>query len=140
MPATRHRTAAILVAALLVLPLLAATGPSAAADTNCGSWPGNGIADHDVRTRTISHGGRTVKIALVNQRLSDHSFAAARSGYRSGDQTWVDRSYDGGVTWTQCGPFSAKFSNDLSNLHNSMRACVRFNGESFCTDWYYDKD
>ena len=107
-------------------------------DTNCGSWPGNGIADHDVKTRRVTHGGRTVRFALVNQRLSDHSFAAFRDGYRDGDQSWVDRSYDGGANWVQCGPFSRKFSNDLLNYHNWMRACVRFNGASFCTDWHYD--
>ncbi|MEZ0075299.1 hypothetical protein [Planotetraspora sp. GP83] len=136
-----RKTAAVLAGAVLAVPLLVAVGSSAAvADTNCGSWPGNGIADHDVKTRTVTQGGRTVTFALVNQRLSDHSFSAFRSGYKSGDQSWVDRSYDGGVHWTQCGPFNSKFSNDLSNLHNWMRACVRFNAASFCTDWYYDKD
>ena len=28
----------------------------------------------------------------------------------------------------------------VSNLHNWMRACVRFKSTSFCTSWYYDKD
>ncbi|MER7815327.1 hypothetical protein QRN89_34965 [Streptomyces chengbuensis] len=135
-----RRTGAIAVGASLTLSLLVVGAPSATADTNCGSWPGNGIAHHDVKTRTVTHGGRTVKIALVNQRLSDHSFAAIRSGYRSGDQTWVDRSTDGGKNWTQCGPFNRQFSNDLNNLHYSMRACARFNGASFCTGWYYDND
>ncbi|MEU9887909.1 hypothetical protein [Sphaerisporangium sp. NPDC051011] len=133
-----RRTAAVIAAASLALPALAFTASPAAADTNCGSWPGNGIADHDIETRTVSAGGRTVTFALVNQRFSDHSFSAFRSGYQSGDQTWVDRSYDGGTTWSQCGPFNSKFSNDLNNYHNWMRACVRFNGSSFCTPWHYD--
>ncbi|MET7383556.1 hypothetical protein ABZT08_33015 [Streptomyces sp. NPDC005526] len=136
----RRRIGVVVAGASIALPLLVVAAPAATANTNCGSWPGNGIADHDVRTRTVTHGGRTVKIALVNQRLSDHSFAAIRSGYRNGDQTWVDRSSDGGRNWTQCGPFNRKFSNDLKNLHYSMRACARFNGASFCTGWYYDKD
>jgi hypothetical protein len=125
-----------LAAALLALPMLALTAPAAAADTNCGSYPGNSIANHDVKSRTVTHAGRTVEIALVNQRLSDHSFAAVRSGYRNGDQTWVDRSRDGGATWTQCGPFNNIFSNDLLNVGYSMRACVRFSGASFCTGWH----
>lgn len=116
-------------------PLPAQAAPASA---SCGSWPGNGIADHDVKSRTVVYSGRTVKFALVNQRLSDHSFAAFRSGYRAGDLSWVDRSYDGGATWTQCGPFSSRFSNDLNNFHNWMRACVRFSGSSFCTAWHYD--
>jgi hypothetical protein len=133
-------------ATVLGAALLGTTGTATAGTTtavaapNCGSWPGNGLADHDVKTLTATVSGRTVKVALVNQRLSDHSFSAVRSGYRSGDQTWVDRSYDGGSTWAQCGPFNSQFSNDLSNLGNWMRACVRFNGASFCTGWYLDND
>ncbi|GLW12806.1 hypothetical protein Misp01_79340 [Microtetraspora sp. NBRC 13810] len=138
MAVIRRRGVAVLAGALLALPMLALTAPAASADTNCGSWPGNSIANHDVTSRTITHGGRTVKIALVNQRLSDHSFAAVRDGYKDGDQTWVDRSSNGGASWTQCGPFNNKFSNDLLNEGYHMRACVRFNGASFCTGWYFD--
>ncbi|MDP9843380.1 hypothetical protein [Streptosporangium lutulentum] len=138
MSGIRNRGLTVLAGALLALPVLAVTAPAASADTNCGSFPGNSIANHDVISRTVTHGGRTVRVALVNQRLSDHSFAAVRSGYRSGDQTWVDRSSDGGANWTQCGPFNNIFSNDLLHKGYHMRACVRFNGASFCTGWKSD--
>lgn len=145
---TKIRITAGLPVGAAVTTILAGTTAATAATTipvtplttSCGSWPGNGWAGHDVRPHAAHAGGRTVTFALVNQRWSDHSFSAIRSGYRSGDLTWVDRSYDTGAHGTQCGPINSRFSNDLSNLHNWMRACVRFKSTSFCTSWYYDKD
>ncbi|WP_061290490.1 hypothetical protein [Herbidospora cretacea] len=136
MPKVTWRTGAVIVAAFTAIPIITVSSP-AAADTNCGSWPGNGIAHHDIASRSATVSGRTVKVALVNHRISDHSFAAIRSGYRSGDQTWIDRSKDK-ASWTQCGPFSSQFSNDQLHKGYWMRACARFNGYSFCTDWKQD--
>ncbi|WP_033383058.1 hypothetical protein [Kibdelosporangium aridum] len=128
----------VLAAVCMIASMVVASGP-AAADTNCGSGV-NDVFLANVREATATAGGRTVTVKLVNQRVSDHSFARITLNYRSGDLTWVDRSYDGGRTWTQCGPFNRAYSNDLSNLNNWMRACARFNGHSFCTGWYRDTD
>lgn len=131
---------------LFALPLVVFAGPSAVADTGCGS-SNTGWFPYDVRTDVIivnqnQHNERAVELNLTNDQVSDHSYASIGYGYKSGDQTWVDRSYNGGRTWTQCGPFTRSYSNTLSNIGNSMRACWRpvDYPQSYCTAWYYDKD
>ncbi|MEU3984538.1 hypothetical protein AB0F77_31480 [Streptomyces sp. NPDC026672] len=88
--------------------------------------------------RSASWSNRTV--VLLTGRWSDHSYAYIKSGYNSDDLVWVDRSYDGGTNWSQCGPFKRRSSNDLLNEGNWMRACMRVTSaaHSFCTGWYYD--
>jgi len=123
-------------------------GPAmpASAGTDCGS-SNTGWFPYDVRTRVITvnqyqWNERTVKLNLVNDQVSDHSYANVSWAYRSGDAVWVDRSYDGGSSWTQCGPFYRSYSNTLRNVGNWMRACWRPHDypQSYCTSWYYDQD
>jgi hypothetical protein len=94
------------------------------------------------QTQETDQGTRTVMVRLVNGRIFDESFAAISAGYRPGDLVWVDRSFDGGRTWSTCGPFDAPTSNEQSNLGNWMRACMatKLNGvaQGFCSKWYYD--
>ncbi|KAI8904561.1 hypothetical protein DFJ77DRAFT_243756 [Powellomyces hirtus] len=107
--------------------------------TNCGSGPGTptDFLMPKVCDALAKNGQRTATIQLRNQRTSDHSFAYISKNYKSGDRVWVDRSTDDGKTWTQCGPFNGKISNDLSNKGYSMRACMDMvDGGHVCTPWY----
>lgn len=127
---------------------LVITAPVAHAGTNCGT-PFDGFDVSEVvreatRTHDTDAGRRTVTVRLINGRVFDESHATITSGYKSGDLVWVDRSYNGGSTWSQCGPFKSPTTNELKNLKNWMRACMatKKNGvsNSFCTSWYYDAD
>ncbi|GAA1260214.1 hypothetical protein GCM10009677_09310 [Sphaerisporangium rubeum] len=135
-----------LVVGLVSVPLVFMSASPAAADTNCGS-SNTGWFPYDVRSRVVivnqyQSSERAVKLNLTNDQVSDHSYSSFSYGYKSGDQTWVDRSYDGGSTWTQCGPFTRNYSNTLKNVGNWMRACFRpvDYPQSYCTTWYYDND
>ncbi|WNG51622.1 hypothetical protein F0U60_51500 [Archangium minus] len=139
-----RRLAAVLPGVLLLAStvlIVFGTMPAAAA-TNCGS-SNTGWFPYEVRIRVVRlRTGRTVRLNLVNDQVSDHSYATLWWDYRKGDKVWVDRSFDGGVSWSQCGPFNRDWSNTLRNVGNWMRACfwAHDTHESFCTDWYYDKD
>ncbi|MEV4242075.1 hypothetical protein AB0J63_01565 [Streptosporangium canum] len=114
-----------------------------AASASCGkpvAFPGGDTwSFYPVRKLTFK--GRT--LWLRNVRATDYSYAYIKSGYRAGDLVTVQRSKDRGKTKKVCGPFARDHSNQQSNYHVSMRACigVRVSGalRSDCTDWYYDK-
>ncbi|GII96482.1 hypothetical protein [Sinosporangium siamense] len=144
----REKTLAAIVGAVVGAAGLAITAPAAHAGPNCGT-PHNGfdvsaVVRQATRTHDTDAGRRTVTVRLLNGRAFDESRATISSGYRRSDLVWVDRSYNGGATWTQCGPFNSRTSNELKNLGNWMRACMatKKNGvsNSFCTSWYYDAD
>jgi hypothetical protein len=101
---------------------------------------------------SFSFNGREVE--LQNESLLDtYSRAEIKSGWRSGDLVWVDRSYkrydlaDSGIKsnanaesqgWKQCGPFSGKRTQSVNNSVHAARACARINGISKCGKWYLD--
>ncbi|BAY50607.1 hypothetical protein SAMD00079811_82360 (plasmid) [Scytonema sp. HK-05] len=101
---------------------------------------------------SFSFNGREVE--LQNESLLDtYSRAEIKSGWRSGDQVWVDRSYkrydltDSGIKsnadaesqgWKQCGPFSGKRTQSVNNSVHAARACARIDGVSKCGKWYLD--
>ena len=101
---------------------------------------------------SFSFNGREVE--LQNESLLDnYSRAEIKSGWRSGDLVWVDRSYkrynltDSGIKsnadaesqgWKQCGPFSGKRTQSVNNRLYAARACARIDGVSKCGKWYLD--
>lgn len=144
-----RRTSVVVVASAIAAgaftgPLSAAASASVtAASASCGksvAFPGGDTwSFYPVRKLTFK--GRT--LWLRNVRATDYSYAYIKSGYRAGDLVTVQRSKDRGKTKKVCGPFARDHSNQQSNYHVSMRACigVRVSGalRSDCTDWYYDK-
>lgn len=107
--------------------------------TNCGRWP-SGTFTAPVRDQWFSMGGVSYRLQLINDRRSDWSYAliVEPKTFPTNTLVWVDRSSDGGKTWTQCGPFPGTMSNELYNIGYHMRACMRASGVSKCTTWYKD--
>ena len=101
---------------------------------------------------SFSYNGRRVE--LQNESgLDTYSRAEIKSGRRSGDLVWVDRSYrrfsitTRGIIsnataesegWKQCGPFSGSRTQSVINSVFAARACARIDGVSVCGKWYKD--
>ncbi|GAB6898151.1 hypothetical protein [Kineosporia succinea] len=139
----------LLAAAAVVAAALVPTGAASAATqapirmagtTNCGTIVGG--FDAYVLVRSAKAGGRTIQ--LYTGKIFDEDHAYIKNGSGS-DRVWIDKRKIGSATWTQCGPFNAVLSNEVSN-HNGWqtRACFNYkSGNSrptTCTTWYNGHD
>ncbi|WP_283137815.1 hypothetical protein [Rhizohabitans arisaemae] len=98
------------------------------------------------------------RVELQNESLLDrYSRAEIKTGFRSGDQVWIDRSrrtmsqrspryfsddnrvrsYGGG--WKQCGPFNVFRTQSVYSWHYAVRACARIDNVSRCGNWAIDQ-
>jgi hypothetical protein len=100
---------------------------------------------------SFPYNGRQVE--LQNESIFDrYSRAEIKSGRRTGDQVWVDRSYrqfsrstKGIVSnaiaesqgWKKCGPFSGRTQSVRNDIY-AARACAHLDGVTKCGKWYVD--
>lgn len=142
------------VAAVLLSATAVASAPlPAAATTNdCDGIAIVGVFQRVGSGASFTYNGRVVE--LQNESLFDtYSRAEIKSGSRSGDLVWVDRSYrrfslstKGIISsataetegWKQCGPFSGTRTQSVYNDVHAARACARIDGVSRCGNWYVD--
>ncbi|MFD5323512.1 hypothetical protein [Streptomyces sp. NPDC127092] len=152
---TRFTMRAAAVLGLFGLPAALLTAPAAQATTSqCAYTWIPGAVYGEVTDVTLISQGRTLK--LWNDKGADlYSYAEITSGYQSGDQVWIDRSYnhmplgdrhpsnlqvDMNGGWFQCGPFSRRYSGVVNSWHYAVRACMRpVNGISHCGRWNVDQ-
>ena len=101
---------------------------------------------------SFNFNGREVE--LQNESAFDiYSRAEIKTGWRSGDQVWIDRSNkryarsDSGIKsdadaksqgWKQCGPFSVNRTQSVNNRDYAARACGLIDGVGKCGRWYLD--
>jgi hypothetical protein len=149
----RRLTAAMFLSLLSnTAVLLVPTSPSQATQSDC---DGNAVIGRFRRVgsgASFSFNGR--KVELQNESALDtYSRAEIKSGWRSGDRVWVDRSYkrympfDSGIKsdadaksqgWKQCGPFSGRRTQSVINSVYAARACALIDGVTKCGKWYLD--
>ncbi|MEU0677065.1 hypothetical protein ABZ330_30025 [Streptomyces sp. NPDC006172] len=109
------------------------------------------------RFRAVESGAsfdfRGRRVELQNESALDrYSRAEIKSGRKSGDRLWVDRSYrsfpdtKGIVTdqqakrdgWKMCGPYTGSRTQSVYNSDYAARACGEFDGITKCGKWYVD--
>src|SRR5579859_7438752 len=151
-PARRAVAAAAVLAAVLAPSFTVLAGPAAAAATVCdiycdGRDPAQATQDRIPVSATIA--GR-----VVNLHLSDNDVMgwASTDGGGPGDEVWMDRSFDGGRTWSSgskigdtsvpsghTGWRTAMFNVDDWNNNGvgALRACGQPAGQTgiACTPW-----
>ncbi|MFC4062186.1 hypothetical protein ACFOWE_28110 [Planomonospora corallina] len=156
-----HRTTrrgGVFAAVLLGATTLAVLAPGTAQATPA-QCDGDGIVG---RFRAVESGAsfdyKGRRIELQNESLLDRfSRAEIKTGFRSGDLVWIDRSskkmsklspkyftddnhvrsYGGG--WKQCGPFDVFRTQSVYSWHYAVRACARIEGVSKCGKWAIDQ-
>jgi hypothetical protein len=69
---------------------------------------------------------------LRTKRYYEEAQGNIYSGYRNGDQVWVDVSLDSGRTWSQCGPYSDYRTKWVPHTGKWIRVCIRADGASKC--------
>jgi hypothetical protein len=132
--------------------VLAPASAALATTADCDGTAVVGVFERVGSGASFTYSGRSVE--LQNESLLDtYSRAEIKSGYQSGDQVWVDRSYrtfslstKGIVSdataesegWKQCGPFSGSRTQSVNNSVHAARACARMSGVSVCGKWYVD--
>ncbi|MFI8232522.1 hypothetical protein ACIGDI_27170 [Streptomyces sp. NPDC085900] len=93
------------------------------------------------------------RVELQNESALDrYSRAEIKSGRKSGDRLWVDRSYRSfpdfkGIVsdqqaksdgWKMCGPYTGSRTQSVFNSNYAARACGEFDGITKCGKWYVD--
>lgn len=132
--------------------VLVPPSPSQASQADCDATGVVGRFRRVGSGASFSFNGREVE--LQNESALDiYSRAEIKSGRRSGDQVWVDRSYkqygltDSGIKsdadaksqgWKQCGPFSGGRTQSVNNSVHAARACALIDGITKCGKWYLD--
>lgn len=92
--------------------------------------------------RSANNNGQ--QIELRTGKLGNKQYGWARIAYPGQtDLVWMDFSQDGGFTWKQCGPYTAKnrqFSEAVPTSNNAdwvFRACGTAGGApTKCTSWF----
>ena len=145
-----RRWAACVAATLVLTSATVVVTDSAALAVSCSS-SGTGIWEV-VRsfTRTLES-GRTVQLALRNERVRDHSAAMLTGAIASSDELWVERLNGG--TWEACprttvgttGGSVRLSAYSAANLGFTMRACMAYTvygpyRQTLCTSSYTDTD
>jgi hypothetical protein len=98
----------VTVVSLLLAGFFVVGGASGASATaSCGTSVGG--ADNDVDVKHATANGHAVR--LWTGQLFDDSYGQL-DGWRSGDQTWIDRRKDGSTPHTTCGPFTRAWTNE----------------------------
>ncbi|MBT0768523.1 hypothetical protein KIH74_06275 [Kineosporia sp. J2-2] len=133
-------TVLVPVGAASAKPVTTAGQFRAAGTTNCGSTV-NGF-DYYVTVRTKAVAGRTLYLKTGRVFDEDYSYV---SGGKTTDRTWIDKRKVGSSSWTQCGPFNAYMSHEVSNPTGyQTRACFDYKSGSSriasCTSWYSGHD
>jgi predicted alpha-1,6-mannanase (GH76 family) len=141
--------ATLAAGALLAAGLTAATATPAAAASDCppycdGRDPALARADR-APVPVATTGGRTVRLHVSDP---DNMAWASVEGGAPGDQVWLDRTWDGGTTWTgglgsattapgESGARTAMYQVDDAATHHigGLRACARAAGQVVCTWW-----
>ncbi|WP_440102693.1 hypothetical protein [Streptosporangium sp. H16] len=128
-----------------------ASAPAQATPDECDGTAVIGVFQRVGYGASFNYAGRVVE--LQNESALDlYSRAEIKSGRKSGDQVWVDRSFrafndfKGPVSnadaesqgWKQCGPFSGSRTQSVLNHIWAARACARMDGVSKCGAWYVD--
>ncbi|MFF3849795.1 hypothetical protein [Streptomyces sp. NPDC002328] len=109
------------------------------------------------RFRAVESGAsfdfRGRRVELQNESAFDrYSRAEIKSGRKSGDRLWVDRSFQsfpnfkGIVTdqqaksegWKMCGPYTGSRTQSVYNSNYAARACGEFDGITKCGKWWVD--
>jgi transcriptional regulator with XRE-family HTH domain len=102
--------------------------PAVAQETPCRDWPwpsgpsgpqGQAAQGQAAIPPAKVHGqDHTPTVQLVTGTIGGRQMAWAQiTGARYGDRVWMDWSQNGGVTWTQCGPFTTTTATFSSRAH-----------------------
>jgi hypothetical protein len=129
----RRRSLSLLTCGALAATALAVGTPAAQAADGCGT-----TGAHTVKSTGIY--GRTIELRAT----SNQACAWGRISYGSvGDLVWVDRSYDGGRSWTQLSVTRINtgrdaFTEPWNDVNKVMRACGKAGNRSevACTVWW----
>ncbi|WP_435126653.1 MULTISPECIES: glycoside hydrolase family 76 protein [Streptomycetaceae] len=149
----RLRRAAVLAGLLACLaPAVTSTPAHAANSSICNKYCDARDPSHATSDRipvTASSNGRTIALHLSD---NDVMGWASIDGGAAGDEVWLDRSFDGGVSWTNGSKLGdtktpSGWTGWRSQMYNvddwnnagvgALRACARTNGASVtvCTQW-----
>lgn len=147
-----RRLALALLTIVLTATALVAGGATAAqaAQSDCDGKTVVGTFKRVSSGASFTYAGRTVE--LQNEAIFDtYSRAEIKSGRKSGDKVWIDRSKrkfpntKGIVTdaaakrdgWKQCGPWPNR-TESVYNAEYAARACALINNVTKCGKWYVD--